>query len=237
MRKITNPIVIGIVRCCKPITLLVTTCGSADYTVCIIKKASLWNPNLEYSIEFIWQELYLSDEFNRIWLIWISKTSLFYDTHCTYTGCIKKNANANNSRHQLSVEFEYPRQSWALFGDGYCLRFFWDTLYKSFSSMHKIPFNCIYAPWVQCSTQCSRHSNYYNRWISKGGHFLGHPVQGIPKKVTLQVSYRPRLDVAFWSRRMQLRQQIMKVNEVYLKWNENVDIIVKEASKRILRSF
>ena len=41
----------------------------------------------------------------------------------------KKNANANNSRHQLSVEFEYPRQSWALFGNGYCLRFFWDTLY------------------------------------------------------------------------------------------------------------
>ena len=29
MRKITNPIVIGIVRRCKPITLLLTTCGTA----------------------------------------------------------------------------------------------------------------------------------------------------------------------------------------------------------------
>ena len=29
MRKITNPIVIGIVRRCKAITLLLTTCGSA----------------------------------------------------------------------------------------------------------------------------------------------------------------------------------------------------------------
>ena len=40
MRKITNPIVIGIVRRCKPITLLLTTCGSADFS------HPLWNVNI-----------------------------------------------------------------------------------------------------------------------------------------------------------------------------------------------
>ena len=33
MCKITNPIVIGIVRRCKAITLLLTTCGSAENDV------------------------------------------------------------------------------------------------------------------------------------------------------------------------------------------------------------
>ena len=44
-------------------------------------------------------------------------------------GVTKKNANANNSRHRLSVEFEYPRRSSAFqiltIGDGHCLRVFW----------------------------------------------------------------------------------------------------------------
>ena len=35
MPKITNPIVIGIVRRCKPITLLLTTCGSAENEGCM----------------------------------------------------------------------------------------------------------------------------------------------------------------------------------------------------------
>ena len=54
------------------------------YYYSVYKKRLVFEIQIRYinSIEFIWQELYLSDEFNRVWLIWISKTSLFY-THCS----------------------------------------------------------------------------------------------------------------------------------------------------------
>ena len=45
MRKITNPIVIGIVRRCKPITLLLTTCGSAVIYLYIRKIKTVLHTN------------------------------------------------------------------------------------------------------------------------------------------------------------------------------------------------
>ena len=99
--------------CCMQISNCWLYCTGT--TGCPKKNVSLWNSNHPYSIEFIYSSF--SDELNRIWLIWNSKTSVFLghpvEVH-VHTGCPKKTQNYWN-RLLSPIVFECPiAPSWIL---------------------------------------------------------------------------------------------------------------------------